>query len=224
MVYESDFAKVEYKEADNIVFLTWKKEAHLDDYREPTMFALELLRKHKNSNFIVDARHGFEDDKRDVAWGFETLLPQMAQTTCKFVTFIMDGTENIDDEMDMWTLEFGKYFAVTRAKDYDSALTSQSNYIFANVTYKVPAGKRSEFLQDLMEIRAAEESRKEPGNIKYDILVPEGSADEVRLNEMWTNQLEQKRHGKTRHYEQLSELKKRYVESVLIECYEVKKL
>lgn len=120
--FESEYASVEYIEADHVVFLIWKKEAHLEDYRRPAQFALELLRDNAGSNFVVDARNGFEDDKRDVEWGFTYLLPEMAKTTCKVVSFIMEKENDIEEEMDMWTLEFRKYFTVRRVESYKEAV------------------------------------------------------------------------------------------------------
>ena len=71
-MFESEYAKTEYIEKDNVVFHIWKKEAHYDDYRKPVMASLELLREHENSFFIVDARNGFEDVKEDVKWEITT--------------------------------------------------------------------------------------------------------------------------------------------------------
>lgn len=126
--FDSDYASVIYMKADNVVLLTWKKEAHLDNYRMPTSFVLELLRKYEGSNFVVDARHGFEDDKRDVEWGFTYLLPNMSKTTCKYVCLIMNEINSIEEEMDMWTLELSKYFTVTRTTDYSSAVMILDKY------------------------------------------------------------------------------------------------
>lgn len=56
----SEFCQVDYVKSDNVVLLSWKKFARLDDYREPTLFALNLLRQHPQSNFVVDARNGKE--------------------------------------------------------------------------------------------------------------------------------------------------------------------
>ena len=81
-MFESDFAKTDYIEKDNVVFHVWKKEAHFDDYRDPVKASLELLREHKDSIFIVDARNGFEDVKEDVEWGFEYFLPELKKTGC----------------------------------------------------------------------------------------------------------------------------------------------
>ena len=120
--FHSEYASVTYIEEDNVVFLVWKKAAYLENYREPGQFALELLREHEGSNFVVDARNGFEDDKRDVEWGFTYLFPEMAKTSCKFLCFIMNQVNEIEEEMDMWTLEARKYFTVIRAKDYEEVI------------------------------------------------------------------------------------------------------
>ena len=120
--FDSEFCNVQYIKKDNIVFLTWKKFCHLDDYRKPTMFALGLMKQYPNSNFVVDARNGFEDDKVDVEWGFSFLLPEIAKTDCKYVVFIMNEVNEIEEEMDMWTKEFKKYFVVKKVENYFQAI------------------------------------------------------------------------------------------------------
>ncbi len=120
--FESEFCNVKYIEKDKIVFLTWKKFCCLDNYRTPTVFALELLRKYPYSNLVVDARNGFEDDKADVEWAFNYLIPEMAKTDCKYVVFIMNEVNDIEEEMDMWTREFSKYFIVKKADNYVDAV------------------------------------------------------------------------------------------------------
>lgn len=223
MDFQSEYASVVYQKVENVVLLTWIKEAHLQAYREPTSKALELLQEHVGSNFVVDARNGFVDDKRDVEWGFEYLLPHMAMTTCRFICFIMHKENLIEDEMDMWTLEFGKYFAVTRADSYEGAISTTKNSLFADVKYTIKAGKREDFIDQVTEAGIVEASKKEPGNISYEVLLPKDNANVVCLNEMWTNEDAQKRHGKTPHYQLLTKLKKQYVENVSISCYDVMK-
>lgn len=120
--FDSEFCNVTYIEKDNIVFLTWKKFCCFADYRTPTTFALELLKQYPNSNFVFDARNGFEDDKADVEWGFSFLLPEMAKTDCKYVVFIMNEVKEIEEEMDMWTKEFSKYFIVKKVENYSEAV------------------------------------------------------------------------------------------------------
>lgn len=120
--FNSEFCIVKYIEENNVVFLAWKKFCCKDDYRNPTTFALELLKKYKDSNFVVDARNGFEDIKEDVEWGFSFLLPAMSKTDCKKVIFIMNEVNDIEEEMDMWTLEFMKYFTVKKVKSYEEAI------------------------------------------------------------------------------------------------------
>lgn len=50
--FDSEFGNVKYMAEDNIAFLTWKKFCCYDDYRKPTIFALELLKKYPNSCFL----------------------------------------------------------------------------------------------------------------------------------------------------------------------------
>lgn len=120
--FDSDFSNVKYMTDDNIVLLTWKKFCFYDDYRNPTTFALELLKKYPNSNFVIDARNGFEDEKDDVEWGFSVLLPAMSSADCKNVVFIMNEVNEIEEEMDMWTKEFMKYFTVKKVTSYGEAV------------------------------------------------------------------------------------------------------
>ncbi|UAL08361.1 MAG: hypothetical protein KRP56_03720 [Candidatus Methanogranum gryphiswaldense] len=120
--FDSEFCRVRYMKTDNEVFLEWKKFARMNDYREPTLFALKLLKKNPGSNFIVDARNGFEDDPEDVKWGFSDLLPNMAKTDCKYVAFILENATAIENEMNMWAMEFGKYFTVINVDSYEEAV------------------------------------------------------------------------------------------------------
>lgn len=121
-MYNSEFCEVIYLERENVVFLTWKKFCCLDDYRKPVLYALELLRNHKNSNFICDARNGFEDIEEDVKWDFEFFIPEMGKAGCKKVVFILDEINPIEGEIDMFAEEFKKYFIFERTTSVEEAL------------------------------------------------------------------------------------------------------
>ncbi len=217
--FESEFCKVQYIENDHVVFLSWKKFARIHDYREPTLFALELLRQHPHSNFVVDARHGFEDDLDDVKWGFSELLPNMAKTDCTYVAFIMEKVTAIEEEMDMWTKEFGKYFAVIKVESYEQAVSKMKECILVNVRYTVKPGKRNEFLEKAGEQGIIRGSKEEPGNVKYEYYIPVDLENDLFLMEMWVSGEAQAAHGKTGHYQKLQALKKEYVTAVAIEKY-----
>lgn len=219
--FDSEFCNVRYMEDDNVVLLTWKKFAQGDDYRRPTLFASNLLKQYSHSNFVVDARNGFEDDKEDVEWGFSELLPNMATSDCKFVTFIMEKAPDIEEEMDMWTKEFGKYFAVTKAASYEQAIQNMNNLILVNVKYTIRPGKRNEFLEKVDQLGIASDSKLEPGNFKYEYYIPVGAENELFLMEMWVNQAALKMHGETEHYQRLQDLKKEYVTAVNIEKFNI---
>lgn len=120
--FNSEFCSVVYLETDNVVLLTWKKFCSFDNYRIPTMFASDLLNKQNGSNFVIDARNGFEDEKEDVEWGFRVLLPDMARSSCKKCIFILQELPAIEDEIDLWTAEFKKYFQVFKVQSYAEAI------------------------------------------------------------------------------------------------------
>lgn len=126
-MFDNEFCKVEYLSEENIVYLAWKKFSSGENYRKPANYALQLLREHKSSNFIIDARNGFEDDKKDVEWGFNYLLPNMGKTTCKYCIMIMNEVNDIEGEMDMWTKECLKYFKVKHTTSYEEAIKSMSD-------------------------------------------------------------------------------------------------
>lgn len=125
--FESDFCHVQYLKKDHVVLLRWKSACHHDDYRQPTSYALERLQEHEGSSFVIDARDSFEDHKDDVDWAFTELLPAMSKTECKNVIFIMNPVNLIEDEMDMWTREFSKYFTCRRVSTYAEALKHLDN-------------------------------------------------------------------------------------------------
>lgn len=126
--FNSEYCTVKYLEDKNVVLLQWKKFSSFENYRKPTTFALQMLKENPNSNFIIDARNGFEDEKEDVEWGFSYLLPEMSKTDCKKVAFIMNQVNDIEDEMDMWSKEFGKYFALYKAATYEEAIYKMEGY------------------------------------------------------------------------------------------------
>ena len=126
-MFESEYAKIEYIEKDNVVFHVWKKEAHFDDYRDPVIASLKLLREHQGSVFIVDARNGFEAVKEDVDWGFTYFLPELKKTGCNIWSFILPKFSDIEGEIDLWTAEIVKNFKVSGAESYEEILKQMSD-------------------------------------------------------------------------------------------------
>ncbi len=217
--FNSEFCNVRYIEEDNVIFLQWKKFCCFEDYRKPATFALELLRKFPNSNLIVDARNGFEDTSEDTEWGFSVLLPEMAKTDCSYVVFIMNEANDIEEEMDMWTKEFGKYFGVSRTSSYEDAVKALHTELLMHVIYKVKEGKRDEFIRRVKESGIMTASRQEPGNLCYQYFYPTDDNNSVLLIESWTNIKAQQSHCRTEHFKKLSEIKNEYVEAVDIKKY-----
>ena len=121
-MFDSEYCNVKYMIEDKVVLLTWKKFSGGENYRNPVKYSLEIFDSNKLSDFVVDVRNGFEDEKTDVDWVITEFLPKMADTSCKKVVFIMEVVNDIEGEMDMWTKEFSRYFRVFRAMSYKEAL------------------------------------------------------------------------------------------------------
>ena len=217
--FDSEFSNVKYIEKDNVILLTWKKFCCFENYRKPTTFALELLRQFPNSNLIIDARNGFEDAKEDVEWGFSVLLPEMAETDCTYVVFIMNEAKDIEEELDLWTKEFGKYFGVCQATSYKDAVDALHKELLMHVTYKVKEAKRGEFIQKVKELGIMVASKQEPGNLFYEYYYPIDDENSILLVEAWTNTNAQVLHTKTEHLKLLSKLKNEYVEATQIKKF-----
>ena len=222
--FDSEYANVKFDNENNVVVITWKQFCCYDDYRKPTTFALDLLNIYTGSNLIVDARNGFEDNEDDVEWGFHFLLPAMSKTGCKKVGFIMETENTIETEMDMWTLEFGKYFAVFREKNYEKLLEAMKTMIWVNVTYQVKKGLRDEFYEMLQKNNTKKNSSEEPGNYRYEYTYALDSENIFCLNEIWTNQEAIDLHMKKDYYLKLQDLKAEYVNSVVFEKYIIQNL
>lgn len=219
IMFDNEYCNVTYVKESRAVLLTWKKFSSFENYRKPAFYALELLRKYKNSNFVVDARNGFEDEKEDVEWAFRELLPNMALTDCKHVIFIMNKVNDIEGEMDMWSIEMSKFFTVSRVTTVEAAMKKLSeleDFIWLNVIYTIKDGKRDEFYQKLVDQKIIENSRAEHGNIVYDYYQAIDCKNQLLLIEAWKDAGAQKQHLETNHYIELSKLKAEYVTNVVI--------
>lgn len=220
-MYCSEFCMVDYLEHQNAVFLAWKQFCCGENYRRPVRCALELCQEYGAQSFVIDARNGFEDEKEDVRWGFEEFLPKLAETACRNVIFIVKESSGIEEEMDLWTAEFSKYFSVTRVNSYEQAVRQLDRRLAVAMTvlYTVSPGRREEFLQRLRENGVAEQSRREAGNLRYEYYLSEAHPDKLLLLENWEDSAGQELHTHSVHFIRLQELKAEYVTNVEIETY-----
>jgi len=88
-----------------------------------------------------------------------------------------------------------------------------------NVTYTVKDGKRDEFYNQLCDKEIIKKSRNEEGNLKYDYYFPVDNANDILLLEIWTDATSQQIHSQTPHFQELQELKKKYILDVKFEKF-----
>ncbi len=120
--YDSEFCSVKYVENENVVLMTWKKLCRGEDYKKPALFAMNLLMNCPDSDLFIDARNGFECESTDISWSIETLVPQMAESECLTIIFIVNSLSERMEYLDEWTKVFEKYFKVARATSFQDAV------------------------------------------------------------------------------------------------------
>ena len=111
-MYKSAFCDVSYNKELNIVFVEWKKFCRGNDYREPLLLAVDIMKNHVGCNYCADTRNGFENEQDDTQWVFDVFLPQTAKTSCKKIFFIIDNNNTLEDELEGQSVELGKQFDV----------------------------------------------------------------------------------------------------------------
>ncbi len=121
-MYRSDFCDVDYNEDLNIVYVTWKKFCRQDEYRNPLLHAIEIMKEHTDCQYVADTRSGFENENADTCWLFEVFLPKAAETSCKMIIFIIDRDNSLKEELQGQSSELSKLFDVYYCFGLDGAL------------------------------------------------------------------------------------------------------
>lgn len=111
-MFQSEFCHVNYNEDLNIAFVKWKKFCRQDDYRNPLLYALDIMRNHNGCHYVADTRDGFENEQADTQWLFDAFLPQAALTTCKMIFFIINRNNSLKAELEGQSVELRKLFDV----------------------------------------------------------------------------------------------------------------
>ena len=111
-LYRSEFSDVDYREDLNVVFVKWKKFCRQDDYRNPLLYAIEVMKTHDGCHYVADTRDGFENEDDDTQWVFDVFLAQTALTTCKAIFFIIDDDNRLKEELEGQSAELKKKFDV----------------------------------------------------------------------------------------------------------------
>jgi len=111
-LYSSEFCDVNYLEDLNVVFVKWKKFCRQDDYRNPLLYAIDIMRNHDNCHYVADTRDGFENEEADTQWVFDVFLTQTSLTSCKAIFFIIDNDNSLKEELEGQSAELRKQFDV----------------------------------------------------------------------------------------------------------------
>jgi len=111
-MFQSEFSDVTYLEDLNVVFVKWKKFCRENDYRNPLLYALDIMKTHTGCHYVADTRDGFENEEADTQWVFDVFIPQTALTTCKAIFFIIDNDNRLKEELEGQSAQLKKQFNV----------------------------------------------------------------------------------------------------------------
>jgi len=88
-MYETKFCKVEYLQKHNAIFCQWKQFCKGDDYRNPFEHGLKLINEKHATTWITDTTNGFENESEDTVWLLESFMPQVIESSCDTIVFII---------------------------------------------------------------------------------------------------------------------------------------
>lgn len=99
-MYISGYCEVVCEEKCNMVLVKWKKFCCNLDYRKPLEYALDIIKRHENCNYVADTRSGFENIPEDTRWVAEYFMPTAVEYGCKYIYFIIDKNNSLKEELE----------------------------------------------------------------------------------------------------------------------------
>lgn len=118
-MYNTEYCEVRYIAGINVVFVKWKKFCCGNDYREPLLISIDIMKEHEGCNFVCDTTDGFEDAPEDAQWIVSDFIPKTALTSCKIVFFIIEPDSNLKEEIEGHSTALGQHFRVCACRGWD---------------------------------------------------------------------------------------------------------
>lgn len=91
--------------------------------------------------------------------------------------------------------------------------------VLLNVMYTLKSGCKEEFINLLRQQNIIEDTRQEPGNIRYEFFFPIEDNHDILLVEQWQDEQDFQSHLKTPHYKKFQQLKLQYIRDINIEKF-----
>lgn len=117
--YVSEFSKVSYLPELNVALVEWKKFCRGNDYRDPLLHAIEIMKAHENCHYVADTRTGFENEDDDTRWVFDEFIPRAAAAGCRYIFFIIHPDNSLKQELEGQSVELKKVFNVVACFSLD---------------------------------------------------------------------------------------------------------
>ena len=117
--YNTKYCKITHLKNKDAILCQWKQKCSGDNYKNPLIFALKLLKETKSTTWITDTTNGFENEPEDTNWLLEKFLPQTIQSSCDTIVFIIQNDSLLKEEITNQALALKQYFKVVLVSNID---------------------------------------------------------------------------------------------------------
>ncbi|MBR1796905.1 MAG: hypothetical protein IJ757_02690 [Clostridiales bacterium] len=151
-VFDSESFTLRYDEETNSCVLSIKSYGDRDKFRTPMMHAVEIIRKHKSEDLIIedacDAAELYgQISEVDLKWIKKSIIPRLSDSCCKHIYFVVDEGLAGTKCDDMPYCLFAERFKTDKVRSERFALMMIKNKCDSEVSSKVESMTREEALQ-----------------------------------------------------------------------------
>ncbi|MCB4749499.1 MAG: hypothetical protein LGB67_05450 [Sulfurovum sp.] len=113
-MYNTPHCQITQIKEKNAILVKWKQKYSGDDYRNPFLYAMELVAKEQIDTWIVDTTTGFENEEADTKWLLEEFVPMMIESMIRRIIFIIAEDSPLHDEIEGQAMALREFFEVER--------------------------------------------------------------------------------------------------------------
>ncbi len=112
LMINTPYCQIQYLKEKNAILCTWKQFCKGEDYKEPFLSGLELIKKHNITTWITDTTNGFENEEVDTVWLLQEIMPQFIESSLEKIVFIIAEESSLMDEILGQKEALGEFFEV----------------------------------------------------------------------------------------------------------------
>ena len=139
-MYNTPYCQIQHLKEKNAILCTWKQFCKGEDYQEPFLYGLELIKKHNISTWITDTTHGFENEEADTVWLLQEIMPQFIESSLEKIVFVIANDSPLMGEILGQKEVLEEFFEVELVKSLDS-IKDKASYYFSSARKHLQNGE-----------------------------------------------------------------------------------